>query len=154
MPQLDIFFFLPTVIYLFLLFFLILFYLHFKLLPKMAMMIKIRRWPARHWPFPLYLQVECVTIGEPSDFLDDDDDFVDFAEDLAILEQESIFQMMEDGFQDLGERPSKEEEETDLDWDYYWRMWAARPGYEISSEEWDHLSALLVSGKKKNRPVT
>jgi len=71
----------------------------------MAMMIKIRRWPARHWPFPLYFQVECLTVGEPSHFLDDDDDFVDFAEDLAILAQEAISLNMAE----KGELPSKEE---------------------------------------------
>jgi len=64
-------FFLPTVIYLFLVFFLLLFFLHYAFLPKTAALLKMRRWEPMPWPFPAFLQIEVLSENESSDFLED-----------------------------------------------------------------------------------
>lgn len=90
MPQLDIFFFLPTVLYLLLVFFILLFYCHYAFLPKMAALLKMRHWEPIPWPFPAILQIEVIGEDEFSDFLEDDDSPLDVAhliEPLSLIEK-------------------------------------------------------------------
>lgn len=73
MPQLDIFFFLPSAIFLFLTFFSLLFLCHYHFLPRISSLLKLRRLgrPRRRRP-GARLIINIIGPDEVSLFLDDD----------------------------------------------------------------------------------